>query len=69
HLAPPDVAIVRVRRARLDGARALAAGTGPAAAHQAAAFRVRGGGALAPSTQDFDAVMRARFGSTTGRIE
>jgi nitrite reductase/ring-hydroxylating ferredoxin subunit len=69
HLSPTDMAIVRFRRLLLGGARDLAAGTLPAAAARPAAYRVRGGGALAPVDQPFDAMMRDRFGSTTGRID
>lgn len=69
HLSPTDIAIVRFRRVMLDAAKALGEGREPAAARAAAAYRVRAGGALAPAAQDFATVMRARFGSATGRIE
>ncbi|MBL8376884.1 MAG: Rieske 2Fe-2S domain-containing protein [Burkholderiales bacterium] len=69
HLSPTDMAVVRFRRMLLGGARELAAGTPPAAARASGAYRVRGGGALAPSDMSFEAVMVERFGSVTGRIE
>jgi phenylpropionate dioxygenase-like ring-hydroxylating dioxygenase large terminal subunit len=68
HLTPTDIAIVRFRRVMLEGARALAEGRGPAAAQAPAAYRVRGGGALAPAAQDFAAMMTERFGSPDGRV-
>jgi hypothetical protein len=69
HLTATDVAIVRFRRAMLDGARALREGKEPAAARLADSYRLRSGGAVAPSTQSFEEVMRERFGSATGRVQ
>lgn len=62
HLGPTDLGIVRFRRMILAAARDLAAGTPPAAAHHAAFYRVRSGGALAQRDVPFPEVMRARFG-------
>jgi hypothetical protein len=67
HLSPTDVGVVRFRRVMLGGAKALQAGTGPAAAHDAQAYRMRAGGALAPAAQSFEQVMRQRFGAATGK--
>ena len=68
HLTPTDVAIVRFRRAMLDGAKALAAGKEPAAAQRHGSYRLRSGGAIAPSRLAFEQVMRERFGSATGKV-
>jgi phenylpropionate dioxygenase-like ring-hydroxylating dioxygenase large terminal subunit len=68
HLTPTDVAIVRFRRAMLEGATALREGKEPAAAHLAGSYRLRSGGAVAPSSQSFEEVMRERFGSATGKV-
>jgi phenylpropionate dioxygenase-like ring-hydroxylating dioxygenase large terminal subunit len=69
HLSPTDVGVVRFRRAMLDGARALAAGTRPPAACRPQAYRLRSGGAVEPSRLEFEEVMRKRFGSDTGLVE
>ena len=68
HLSPTDVAIVRFRKAMLDGARALSAGARPAAARNAQAYRLRAGGAVESSALAFADVMRKRFGSVDGRV-
>jgi len=68
HLTPTDVAIVRFRRAMLEGAKALAAGKEPAAAQRHGSYRLRSGGAIAPSRLAFEQVMRERFGSATGKV-
>jgi nitrite reductase/ring-hydroxylating ferredoxin subunit len=68
-LTATDVAVVRFRRVMLDAARALGEGREPEAARRTAAYRVRAGGAVAPSRLSFEEVMRERFGSATGRIE
>jgi phthalate 4,5-dioxygenase oxygenase subunit len=68
HLTPTDVGIVRFRRAMLEGARALAAGNEPAAARRHESYRLRSGGAIAPSRLALEDVMRERFGSATGRV-
>jgi phenylpropionate dioxygenase-like ring-hydroxylating dioxygenase large terminal subunit len=68
HLTATDVAIVRFRRAMLEGAKALLAGEEPAAARRAESYRLRAGGALASSSLSFEEVMRERFGSATGRV-
>jgi phthalate 4,5-dioxygenase oxygenase subunit len=68
HLTATDVAIVRFRRAMLDGANALREGKEPAAARLHDAYRLRSGGALASSSLSFEEVMRQRFGSPTGKV-
>jgi hypothetical protein len=68
HLTATDVAIVRFRRAMLDGAQALREGKEPAAARRHESYRLRSGGAVAPSSQPFEEVMSARFGSPTGQV-
>lgn len=67
HLGPTDLGVVRFRRAVLGAAKALAEGTEPPAAANPAAFRVRGGGAVAPAEQPLEAVMLARFGDPFAR--
>jgi hypothetical protein len=69
HLSPTDVGIVRFRRALLDGARALVAGTRPQSVRNPAAYRLRAGGAVEPSRLSFEDVMRKRFGSASGLME
>jgi hypothetical protein len=68
HLTATDVAIVRFRRAMLEGAKALRAGQEPAAAQRAESYRLRSGGAVAPSSLSFEEVMRERFGSASGKV-
>ena len=67
HLGPTDLGVVRFRRLILGAARALAKGEAPEAVAKPEAFRVRGGGAIAPVEQPLDAVMRSRFGDVFGR--
>ncbi len=69
HLSPTDIAIVRFRRVMLDGVKALAGGTEPAAAGRHQSFCVRAGGAIASSDLKFEEVMRQRFGTISGRVE
>ena len=47
----------------------LSDGREPEAPRRAASYRVRGGGALTSAKFSFEEVMRARFGSTTGRVD
>jgi hypothetical protein len=68
HLTPTDIAVVRFRRLMLDGAKSLRDGEEPAAAQRHQSYRLRSGGAVAPSDLSFDEVMKQRFGSTTGRV-
>ena len=68
HLTPTDVGIVRFRRAMLEGAKALAGGKEPTAAQRPESYRLRSGGAIAPSRLTLEDVMRERFGSATGRV-
>ena len=69
HLTATDVAIVRFRRLMLGEAKALAEGREPDAPRRAGSYRLRAGGALAPSKLSFEDVMRERFGSATGRVQ
>ena len=66
HLGPTDMGIVRFRRVVLDAVRALRAGQPPAAAAHPAAYKVRGGGAIAATDVPLPTVMRARFGHEHG---
>jgi phthalate 4,5-dioxygenase oxygenase subunit len=68
HLTPTDIAIVRFRRLMLGGAKALRDGEEPAAAQRHQSYRLRSGGALAPSRLSFEEVMQQRFGSTAGKV-
>lgn len=68
HLTATDAAIVRFRRIMLEGARALRDGKEPAAAQRHESYRLRCGGAVAPSSLSFEEVMQQRFGSATGRV-
>ena len=63
HLGPTDMGIIRFRRLILDSAKALAAGEPPTAPRHPAAYKVRGGGAVAPEGQSLPEVLRARFGA------
>ncbi len=67
-LSPTDAGIVQFRRVMLDGVQALREGRAPAAAGCHDAYRMRSGGAVASSKLSFEAMMRERFGSTTGRV-
>jgi len=69
NLATTDVAVVRFRRLMLEAARALREGREPDAPRRAASYRVRAGGALAPSKLSLEEVMQQRFGSATGKVE
>ncbi|MBS0638761.1 MAG: Rieske 2Fe-2S domain-containing protein [Proteobacteria bacterium] len=62
HLGPTDMGVIRFRRMILGAARDMQAGTPPAAARQAALYRVRAGGAIADKDVALPDVMRARFG-------
>ncbi len=66
HLGPTDMGVIRFRRLILDAARALTQGEPPAALAHPRAYRVRGGGAVAPSAMGFGEVMRSRFGNEHG---
>jgi len=68
HLTPTDIAVVRFRRMMLEGARALREGKEPVAAQLPESYRLRCGGAVAPSSLSFEEVMRQRFGSPTGKV-
>jgi hypothetical protein len=68
HLTPTDVAIVRFRRLMLESAKALRDGKEPAAAQRHESYHLRSGGAVAPSSLSFEAVMQERFGSSSGRV-
>jgi len=68
HLTATDVGVVHFRRLMLREARALAAGTEPAAAGKPESYRLRAGGAVLPNDLSFEETMRQRFGSTTGKV-
>ncbi|MDB5858160.1 MAG: ring-hydroxylating oxygenase subunit alpha [Ramlibacter sp.] len=68
HLGPTDIGIVRFRRRILEAARDLAAGNAPPAAMQPAAYHVRSGSAIAPSSQTLEEVMVNRFGHPHGWV-
>jgi phthalate 4,5-dioxygenase oxygenase subunit len=68
HLTATDIGVVHFRRLMLKEARALAAGTEPAAAQKPEAYRLRAGGAVLPGELSFEETMKQRFGTTTGRV-
>jgi len=68
-LGPTDLGVVRFRALMLGAARALKAGTPPAAATNPAAYRVRSGLVVTPDALAFDAVMERRFGHPKGRVD
>jgi phenylpropionate dioxygenase-like ring-hydroxylating dioxygenase large terminal subunit len=67
HLTPTDAAVVRFRRAVLQGAADLAEGVPPPAAQDAQAYRLRSGSWVAHKDTPFTEVMQERFGDKTGR--
>jgi phenylpropionate dioxygenase-like ring-hydroxylating dioxygenase large terminal subunit len=67
HLGPTDIAIIEFRKQILRAARDLRAGTEPAAARNAAAYRVRGGSIVADRALSFAETMIKRFGDEVGR--
>ncbi len=67
HLGPTDLGIIRFRRLILGAARALDRGEAPTALVNPDAYRVRGGGAVAPADLKLTDVMRVRFGHEHGR--
>ena len=68
HLTPTDVAIVRFRRALLEGAKALRHGQEPEAPHRYKSYGLRSGSCVAAEDTPFEEVMRQRFGSPVGRV-
>lgn len=62
HLGPTDMGVIRFRRLILDAARGLARGEPPVALSHPGAYKVRGGGAVAPTDMPLIDVMRGRFG-------
>jgi len=68
HLTATDVGVVHFRRLMLREAKALAAGSEPAAPRRHASYRLRSGGALLDSGLSFEEVMRQRFGTATGAV-
>ena len=68
HLGPTDLAIIQFRRLMLGAARALQGGVEPAAARNAAAYRVRSGSIVTDGATPFADVMRQRFGDPVGRV-
>ncbi len=69
HLGPTDLGIVRFRRTILDAARRLAGGDEPSAANAPHAYRVRGGGIIAPADRVVTDVLTERFGDVNGRVD
>jgi phenylpropionate dioxygenase-like ring-hydroxylating dioxygenase large terminal subunit len=67
-LGPTDVAVVHFRRLMFEAAGCVAAGKPPPGVETPSAYKVRGGGTIAPVDADFDTVMRQRFGDELGRI-
>jgi hypothetical protein len=68
HLTPTDLGVIRFRRAILGAAKALAAGHEPPATAAPAAYRVHGGGMVAPATATVEEALLDRFGTTTGQV-
>ncbi|HEV8096983.1 MAG TPA: Rieske 2Fe-2S domain-containing protein [Burkholderiales bacterium] len=68
HLTATDVGVAHFRRLMIREARALAAGTEPAAARRHASYRLRSGGAVLDSRLSFEDVMKQRFGTATGAV-
>lgn len=68
HLTATDVGVVHFRRLMLNEAKALAAGTEPAAARKHESYRLRSGGAVLNSGLSFEEVMKQRFGHATGKV-
>ena len=66
HLGPTDMGVIRFRRLILHAAQALQTGSPPQALSNPGAYRVRGGGAIAPVSKPLPEVMRARFGHEHG---
>jgi phenylpropionate dioxygenase-like ring-hydroxylating dioxygenase large terminal subunit len=69
HLGPTDLGIVRFRQCVMGAAKALAAGTEPAAATQPHAYSVRCGGAVVDESKPLQEVMTERFGSPIGHAD
>ncbi|HMN78295.1 MAG TPA: Rieske 2Fe-2S domain-containing protein [Burkholderiaceae bacterium] len=67
-LGPTDVAVVQFRRLMLQSAAAAARGEAPPGRDDPQAYLVRGGGVVASASDDFDTVMRRRFGDEFGRV-
>jgi len=68
-LGPTDIGVVQFRRLMLQSAAAVAQGEVPPGRDNPDAYLVRGGGTIAPAGEDFDAVMRRRFGDELGRVQ
>jgi phthalate 4,5-dioxygenase oxygenase subunit len=68
HLGPTDLGIVRFRRTILDAANRLAAGHEPVAASTPRAYRVRGGGMVAPADRSVKDALTDRFGDVNARV-
>lgn len=67
-LGPTDAGVVQFRLLMLEAAGDLKRGMLPAAARNPAAYRVRGGAAIAPASQTFREIMMTRFGDPYGRF-
>jgi phthalate 4,5-dioxygenase len=68
-LGPTDVGVVHFRRLLLQSAASVAKGESPPGRDEPDAYLVRGGGIVAPAGEDFEAVMRRRFGDGLGRVK
>jgi phthalate 4,5-dioxygenase oxygenase subunit len=66
HLGPTDMGVIRFRRLMFEAVDALANGQPPRAALHPEAYRVRSGGAVAPSGVPLAEVMLQRFGHEHG---
>ncbi len=66
HLGPTDLGIIRFRRLILGAARAQEKNEVPSASNSPGAYRVRGGGAVAPADLKLSDVMKIRFGHEHG---
>ena len=68
-LTATDAGVVRFRKTMLSAMRALGEGTGPAAAKNGAAYRLRSGSWVADRKFSFAEIMNQRFGDPVGRVK
>ncbi len=68
NLTATDVGVVAFRRSVMNGARSLAKGEAPSAAHHAALYHRRSGSWFAADDVPLDAVMQERFGDARGLV-
>jgi len=69
HLGVTDVGLIQFRKCAMDAARDVVAGREPLAARRPDAYRIRGGGCVAPEATPFPEVMTGRFGNPLGLVE